>query len=97
MDTNYLLQVILVFVVVVLPVLAVTFTITARYAARPIVDAIIRLRELSGPPAAQTEARIAAVEQELRQLREGFERLASAMEFDAQLRAGDGKLRLPQA
>ena len=99
MDTNRIIQLLLVVVVVVIPTLAATLALVARFAARPIVDAIVRLRELSGPPPAQLENRIAAVEQELRQLRDGFERLATVVEYDAQLRAPDGGRvpRLPQA
>ncbi len=88
---------ILILVLIVLPTLTVTATIAARFAARPIVDAIARLRELSAPAAPPApEPRLSALEEELRQLRDGFERLASAVEFDAQLRAGAAP-RLPQA
>lgn len=99
MPFDDIIRLVLVLVVVVLPCLAATLAITARFAARPIVDAIIRLRELSGPSQPQMEQRIGAVEEELRQLRSGFERLASAIEFDAQLRAADkgNTPRLPQA
>ena len=103
MDPTFddILRLVLILVVVVLPALAVTLAITARFAVRPIVEAIARLRELSSPQPnpTQLESRIAGVEQELRQLQAGFERLATAVEFDEQLRGGQtGNVpRLPQA
>ncbi len=81
-------------------VLIPSIGLTARFALRPIVDAIVRLKDAFPAQAPgftpQQEQRIAAVEDELRQLREGFERLASAVEFDTQLRAGSAQ-RLPRA
>lgn len=102
MDPTFddIIRLVLVLVVVVLPALAVTLAITARFAVRPIVEAIARLREMSSPQpnSNQLESRIAAVEQELRQLRDGFERLATAVEFNEQLRGGQSNVpRLPQA
>ncbi len=99
MPYDDIIRLVLVLVVVVLPCLAATVALTARFALKPIVEAIARLRELSAPPANQLESRVAGVEQELRQLRDGFERLATAVEFDSQLRAGQpgNTPRLPQA
>lgn len=81
-------------------VLIPSIGLTARFALKPIVEAIVRLRD-AFPAAtaapAQVDRRIAALEDEMRQLREGFERLASAVEFDAQLRAGAPASRLPRA
>jgi hypothetical protein len=75
--------------------------LAARFALKPIVDAIIRVKDAFPPPAPAAaplqEQRLAAVEDELRQLREGFDRLASAVEFEAQLRAGAPAQRLPPA
>ncbi len=100
MPYDDLIRLVLVFVLVVLPALTATAGIAARFAARPIVDAIIKLRELSGSnPAPQVEARLGAVESEMRELRGLVERVVAAVEFDAQIRAGNGvdAPRLPQA
>ncbi len=83
-------------------VLIPSIALSARFALKPIVEAIIRLRDafpmaVAAAPA-QVEHRLAAVEEDLRQLREGFDRLSAAVEFEAQLRAGAGAApRLPQA
>ncbi len=72
-------------------VLIPSIGLTARFALKPIVEAIVRLKDAFPQGAGttpQVEQRLAAVEDEMRQLRDGFERLASAVEFDAQLRAG---------
>ncbi len=75
--------------------------IFSRVALKPIVESIARLRGL--PPAASAPApaddgRVAALEEEVRQLRDSLERLTALVEFDAQLRAGASPApRLPQA
>ncbi len=96
LEYEQLVKGVLLLVLVILPALTVTVAIGARFAARPIVEAIGRLRELSAPQPAPADPRIAALEDEVRQLRDGCERLATAVEFDAQLRAGPAP-RLPQA
>ena len=100
-EYEQLVKGVLLLVLVILPALTLTAAIGARFAARPIVDAIGRLRELSMPAAAlpaAAEARLRAVEQELREMREAMERVATAVEFDARLRAGsESAPRLPQA
>ncbi len=96
LEYEQLVKGVLLLVLVILPALTVTAAVGARFAARPIVDAIGRLRELSASQPAPPDPRIAVLEDEVRQLRDGFERLASAVEFDAQLRGGAAP-RLPQA
>ncbi len=101
MDSDQIVKLVLVLVVVVLPALTVTAALAARFAVKPIVEAIIRLKELAGSPAVtpQLEARMGAVESEMHELRTLVERVVAAVEFDAQVRAGNGAdtPRLPQA
>ncbi len=101
MPVDDIIRLVMVLVLVVLPALAATLAITARFAARPIVDAIVRLREASAQPltAPELQTRLGALEEEVRQLHAGFERLATAVEFDVQLRASEAGItpRLPQA
>lgn len=100
MTTDDVVKFVLLLVLVVLPALTVTVAVAARFAARPIVDAIIKLRELYPPnPAPQIETRLGAVENEMREVRALVERVVAAVEFDAQIRAGNGAEtpRLPQA
>ncbi len=82
-------------------VLIPSIGLTARFALKPIVEAIVQLREAFPQgmgTAPQVEQRLAAVEEEVRQLREGFDRLATAVEFEVQLHAGAGPAsRLPRA
>jgi hypothetical protein len=100
MSFEELLKAVIVLAVVIIPALALTLGLAAHFAARPIVEAIIKLRELSAPgPAPQIETRLGAVESEMRELRALVERVVAAVEFDAQIRAGGGvdMPRLPQA
>src|SRR5512140_1184129 len=101
MEFEQLIKGVLLLVLVVLPALTITAAIGARVAARPIVDALARLREVSAPATAlppAAEARLGAVEQELKEMREVMERVAAVVEFDARLHAGsDSAPRLPQA
>lgn len=61
--------------------------IAARLAIRPIVDAIVRLREISGPNPALNDARVAALEAEVNRLSEEVQRLSEADTFNRQLNA----------
>jgi hypothetical protein len=61
--------------------------IAARLAIRPIVDAIVRLREISGPSPAANDARVAALEAEVSRLGLEVERLTEADTFNRQLNA----------
>jgi hypothetical protein len=80
-------------VVIVVPALAVT----ARIAVRPLVEAIIRLREgLAGPPPGVRSEELQAIRDELADLRRTVERLAEIRQFDRQLehtRLGAGEER----
>lgn len=100
MDSEQIIKLLLVLVVVVLPALTATAALAARFAVKPIVEAIIRLRELGAPnPVPQVEARLGAVESEMHELRTLVERMVAAADFDAQIRAGSRAEipRLPQA
>lgn len=74
---------------------------TARFALKPIVEAIIRLKE-AFPAAAiapQQEQRLASLEAELHQVHALLERVLERREFDAQLSgtADRAPARLPGA
>jgi hypothetical protein len=78
--------------VFVLPVLAVTIILTSRLVLKPIVEAVLRLREgmdvRPAPPGVEVQ-RIAAVEDELHQLRGEVRQLHEAVDFHTSLRAGE--------
>ena len=60
--------------------------IAARLAIRPIVDAIIRLKEISAPaPPALNNARVEALEAEVNRLSMEVQRLNEAETFNRQL------------
>jgi HAMP domain-containing protein len=61
--------------------------IAARLALRPIVDAIVRLREISAPNPAANDARVAALEAEVNRLSQQVQRLSEADTFNRQLNA----------
>jgi septal ring factor EnvC (AmiA/AmiB activator) len=75
--------------VVSIPVVA----FSARYAAKPVVDALVRLREAQGKTAATEERlqlqerRMTLLENELQHIGTTLERLADAERFHAQLAA----------
>ncbi len=82
--------------IMVIPSLAI-FT---RLALRPIVDSIVRLRGSREPPPPLPPAddgRMAALEDEVRELRDSLDRLTAAVDFDAQLRAAAGNAQLRAA
>lgn len=73
-------------IVICVPVLA----ITARLAIKPIVDAIVRLRESGGGGARLTDAvagRVMELEDEVRQLRSSVSRLEETVDFQQKLLA----------
>lgn len=78
--------VLLAFFVIAVPVMA----FSARFAIKPIVDAIIRLREasLSQPNQLPQERRLAAIEAELTAIRDQLERLEGTA-FLKELRSGN--------
>lgn len=83
MHVEELLVFVLAFLVFAVPALAVT----ARLALKPIVEAVVRLREAFTPPAAaaQTEQRLLRLEQEVRGLRAELRRLDEGQRFEGLL------------
>lgn len=84
----------LMFVVFGVPAVA----IAARLAIRPIVEAIVRLREVFvvAPGAAPSEQRLARLEAEIEALRAAVASLSEEAAFDRQLQAsGDLAVHLP--
>jgi len=62
--------------------------LTARFALKPIVDSVLRVRDaLDTERRALEDPRVPALQQEVVDLRETVERLSAAVEFDTQLRA----------
>jgi len=79
------------FVAVTAIFLIPSLAIFTRFALRPIVESIVRLRGLPAAPGVLPPAddgRVAALEEEVHQLRESLERVSALVEFDAQLRVG---------
>ncbi|MEN8375318.1 MAG: hypothetical protein ABFS34_07705 [Gemmatimonadota bacterium] len=85
MDVEEFLAVVAVFAIIVLPALA----LTSRFALKPIVEAIIMLREgLAGKkPDEDAQHRLTMIEAELSELGASVRRLADAHEYDRQLTA----------
>ena len=93
MDWKDIIGIIL-FVVICVPVLAVV----ARYTLRPIVEAIIRLREgLSSAVSPMVERRVLELEDEVRQLRAGVAQLEATVEFQQKLLATTSEQPVPAA
>jgi hypothetical protein len=67
--------------------------LTARFALKPIVEAIARMREAqaggTGRELAVLEQRVSLLEQQYQQLDTTVDRLAEIKDFDRQLTAGD--------
>ncbi len=62
--------------------------LTARFALKPIVESVLRLRDaLDRERGAIEDPRVPALQQEVVELRESVERLTAAVDFDTQLRA----------
>ncbi|HET7233649.1 MAG TPA: hypothetical protein VFJ16_26810 [Longimicrobium sp.] len=103
MPVDDIIKLVLVFSVVVLPMLA----FTARFALKPIVDAIVRLKEggmLPGDSPAsvgaevrQMRAELHDLHQELAQTRHEVARLNEAESFNLALREASPSARLPAA
>lgn len=65
--------------------------LTARFALKPIVESVLRVREaLDRQRPLAEDPRVTTLQQEITELRETVDRLSAAAEFDAQLRAGGG-------
>ncbi len=92
MDPGDWAKLIVFLAVFVLPVLAATIILTSRFALKPIVDAVLRLREgmdvRPALPPAEVQ-RIAAVEDEMHELRGEVRELRDAVDFHTRLRAGE--------
>ncbi len=84
-----------------LAIFAIFVLPSAAICTRLIAGAIVKLRgpQLPPPPAdnARLEARMDSLEEEMRLLGDTVERVASLVEFDAQLRSGATAGRLPPA
>lgn len=67
--------------------------LTARFALKPIVEAIARMREVqagsTGRELSVLEQRVALLEQQYQSLDSTVERIAEIKDFDRQLTAGD--------
>ena len=87
MEAEMIMIVLVTFMVVGVPVLG----LTARFALKPIVESIVRLREafLQTPESAGSGAHVRRLEEEVSELREQVRRLADAAEFDRKLLESD--------
>lgn len=97
MDSNDIVGLVAVIAIFLVPSLG----LTARFALKPIVDSVLRVREALDRqrPTAIEDSRVTALQHEVNDLRETVERLTAAAEFDAQLRAVHAAepVRLPGA
>lgn len=77
----------------ILTVLIPVAGLTARFALKPIVEAIARMREMqagaTGRELSVLEQRVALLEQQYQSLDSTVERIAEIKEFDKQLTSGD--------
>lgn len=71
--------------------------VAAAATVRFVVNPVLKARRVGAEPdpaatagAARVDARLAALEEDVRQLGDALERVAATAEFDAQLRAGRG-------
>ncbi len=70
--------------------------LTARFALKPIVESVLRLRDaLDRERPTIEDPRVPILQQEISDLRETVERLSQTVEFDTQLRASAGAAQLP--
>ena len=94
MDGGEIIGAMAVFAVLVVPSLG----LTARFALKPIVESILRIRDgLDRQTPMVEDPRVASLQQEVLELRETVDRLSTAAEFDAQLRVGAAPNALPKA
>jgi len=65
--------------------------LTARFALKPVVEAVARMRESQGSPreVAILEQRVALLEQQLSNVETDVNRLEESRDFERQLRAGE--------
>lgn len=67
--------------------------LVARFAFRPIVESLIRLRESFDRQGTSVDAqRLALLEQRMTDMQESVDRLTDAVEFDRQLRASSAPM-----
>jgi hypothetical protein len=83
MDTRDTIFTLVLAVITVVPVLGVT----ARFTLKPMVDAILRLRE-GQQGQAMLDARVLGLESEVRQLRDTVAALETTVDFQQKLLAG---------
>lgn len=83
MQVDEFLAIVAVFALIVIPALA----LTARYALRPIVEAIVVLRDgLAGPRVdEEVHHRLSVIESELSELSGAVRRLVEVQQYDRQL------------
>lgn len=85
------------FIAVIIFLFIPALAVTVRFALRPMVEAIIRLREgLVGNPSAFLEVRLGQLEAELTDVRNTVEQLAETQQFDRQLHPGRPERTLAQ-
>lgn len=70
------------FIVVIVPV----FGFTARFALTPLLETILRLREMSAKQATASEERMLQLTQELHRLSAAVERLEEVSSFEQEIR-----------
>lgn len=87
-DLTAIVAIVMGMLVVLIPVAGVT----ARFALKPIVEAIARMREsqAAGQEVGLLERRVALIEQQVQQIDGSVDRLSEASEFDRKLGAAPG-------
>lgn len=89
MDTDEFIAIVAVFALIVVPALG----LTARFALKPIVEALIVLRDglIGRRLPDDVERRLAAIEAELAELGGAVRRLVDVQSYDRELAAGSAK------
>jgi hypothetical protein len=85
-DVTAVIAVVMGMLVVLIPIAGVT----ARFALKPIAEAVARMREAQGASQALglVEQRLALLEQQMSNLESDVKRIEDVTEFDRQLRSG---------
>ena len=85
MQSNDIVAIVAIIAVIGIPMLG----LTARFALKPVVDSVIRLREaMDRDHQVVEDPRVPMIVEQLNELRETVERLEAAADFDSQLRGG---------
>lgn len=85
MQSNDIVAIVAIIAVIGIPMLG----LTARFALKPVVDSVIRLREAMDRDRHVVEdPRVPMIVEQMNELRETVERLEATVDFDAQLRRG---------